>query len=151
LPFYVIYCVGPYSFSPYKVVWLEQQDPGAFRASVVSAQPQSQVPNKVIVPDHKLYFADFPEPSQAHYVCGFLNSRPARAWLGGFLHGKQIGTTVFEFMNVPRFDAANADCLAIAEISTEIHRQRRGTRSKSLLSSELEERISRHVQAVCGG
>ena len=62
LPFYVIYCVGPYSFSPYKVVWLEQQDPTAFRASVVSEQRGSLVPNSVIVPDHKLYFADFDRP-----------------------------------------------------------------------------------------
>ena len=37
LPFYVIYCVGEYSFSPYKVVWMEQQDPASFRAVVVSS------------------------------------------------------------------------------------------------------------------
>lgn len=36
LPFYVIYCVGDYSFSPYKVVWMEQQDPAKFRAAVIS-------------------------------------------------------------------------------------------------------------------
>ena len=31
LPFYVIYCVGPYSFRKWKVVWMEQQDPNSFR------------------------------------------------------------------------------------------------------------------------
>ena len=40
LPFYVIYCVGEYSFSQFKVVWMEQQDPGAFRAAVVTSDPQ---------------------------------------------------------------------------------------------------------------
>ncbi len=65
LPFYVIYCVGPYSFAAYKVVWPEQQDPTTFRASVVSEQRNSLVPNPVIVPDHKLYFADFDAPEES--------------------------------------------------------------------------------------
>jgi hypothetical protein len=151
LPFYVIYCVGTYSFSPYKVVWLEQQDPKTFRASVVSAQRRSLIPNAVIIPDHKLYFADFAEPAEAHYVCGFLNSLPARTWLGGFLHGKQIGTTVFEFMNVPRFDPTNSNCLAIADISRKAHAQREGTRNIALLSNDLEDRLSQHVRVRCGG
>ena len=150
LPFYVVYCVGPYSFSPYKVVWLEQQAPTTFRAAVVSRQSAPLLPNAVIVPDHKLYFADFDTREEADYLCGFLNSAPARTWLGGFLHGKQIGTTVFEFMNVPKFEAANGDCRAIAEISREIHEQRRGTRNTSLLSKDFEDRLSQLVQARCG-
>lgn len=149
LPFYVIYCVGPYSFRPYKVVWLEQQDPKMFRASVVSEQRNSLVPNALIVPDHKLYFADFDAPEEAHYLCGLLNSRPVRTWLGGFLLGKQIGTTVFEYMNIPRFDAANGECLAIAEISRDVHAQRAGTKDKSLLSDDVEDRLAGHVQAGC--
>lgn len=57
LPFYVIYCVGEYSFSPYKVVWMEQQEPKAFRASIVSERDDSLIPNQLIIPDHKLYYA----------------------------------------------------------------------------------------------
>jgi len=151
LPFYVIYCVGPYSFRPYKVAWPEQQDPKRFRASVVSEQRVSALPNAGIVPDHKLYFAAFDEPTEPHYLCGFLNSRPVRTWLAGFLLGKQIGTTVFEFMNVPQFDAANKDCLAIAEISRQVHAERQGTRNKGFPSKELEHRLAQHVQARCSG
>ena len=44
LPFYVIYCVGNHSFSPYKVAWMEQQDPTTFRAAVVSRQSNSVLP-----------------------------------------------------------------------------------------------------------
>jgi hypothetical protein len=83
---------------------MEQQDPTAFRAAVVSTDPSAVLPNALIVPDHKLYFASFTSEKEAHYVCGFLNSMPVRTWLGGFLLGKQIGTTVFEFMNVPLYD-----------------------------------------------
>ena len=57
LPIYSIYCVGDYSFSSYKVVWPEQQNPNEFRASVVSCSSSHTIlPNCVIVPDHKLYF-----------------------------------------------------------------------------------------------
>lgn len=98
LPFYVIYCVGDYSFSRFKVVWMEQQNPRLFRAAVVSSRRDGGGPNRLVIPDHKLYFATFDRADEAHYVCGYLNSRPVRAWLGGFLLGKQIGTTVFEHM-----------------------------------------------------
>ena len=104
LPFYVIYCIGDYSFSPFKVVWMEQQDPKSFRASVVSQHKDSILPNKLIVPDHKLYFSALDSVDEAHYLCGFLNSLSVRTWLGGFLLGKQIGTTIFEYMKAPKFD-----------------------------------------------
>lgn len=149
LPFYVVYCVGDYSFSPYKVVWMEQQDPGAFRAAVVSTDPTAVLPNTLILPDHKLYFASFPSQEEAHYVCGFLNSQPVRTWLGGFLLGKQIGTTVFEFMNVPLYDGTNKDCAAIAGISINAHRNRTNSRDTGLLNDEIEEELSQHVQTVC--
>lgn len=149
LPFYVIYCVGDYSFSPFKVVWMEQQDPGAFRAAVVSADPTAVLPNALIVPDHKLYFASFTSEEEAHYVCGFLNSMPVRIWLGGFLLGKQIGTTIFEFMNVPLYDGSNKECAAIAKNSRAAHRNRAGSRDKGFLDDETETELSHHVQAAC--
>jgi hypothetical protein len=149
LPFYVIYCVGHYSFLPHKLVWMEQQEPSTFRAAVVSQVRMSPLPNRVIVPDHKLYFAAFDSLDEAHYVCGFLNSRPVRTWLGGFLLGKQIGTTVFEFMEVPTFDAADRDCQAIANISRIAHDERAGTRITSFLEGGLEDLLAEHVKAWC--
>lgn len=149
LPFYVVYCVGDYSFSPFKVVWMEQQNPKAFRAAVVSTDPSGVLPNALIIPDHKLYFGSFASEEEAHYVCGFLNSRPVRTWLGGFLLGKQIGTTVFEFMNVPIYDGHVKNCAAIAEISQIAHSSRAGSCSKGFLDEETETELSHHVQAVC--
>jgi hypothetical protein len=149
LPFYVIYCIGGYSFSPYKVVWMEQQEPGSFRASVVSDNKNSLVPNKCIVPDHKLYFTSLDTVSKAHYLCGFLNSQPVRIWLGGFLLGKQIGTTIFEHMNVPRFDPDNDASLRIASISESAHADRDRTKNKLFLDDEKEEELSELVRNVC--
>lgn len=149
LPFYVIYCIGHYSFSPYKVAWMEQQDPGSFRAAVVSHDSDSVVPNQLIVPDHKLYFAALDSAAEARYLCGFLNSLPVRIWLGGFLLGKQIGTTIFEHMKVPLFKPDDDTCNAIASISERAHANRSGTKNKAFLDQEIEEVLTEYVREVC--
>ena len=84
-------------------------------------------------------------------MCGFLNSRPVRTWLGGFLLGKQIGTTIFEFMKVPLYDKNDDDCIALAKISWEAHRDRSGSCSNWFLDEETEADLCSHVRKVCSG
>jgi hypothetical protein len=148
LPIYSIYCVGDYSFNSYKVVWLEQQNPKNFRAAVVTEDEGSVLPKKVVVPDHKLYFAVVDSLREAHYLCAFLNSHPVRTWLGGFLIGKQIGSTIFEFMRVPKFDAQDSDHQRLAEISELAHAEREGTRNTKLLSEKVEREVQLLVQRI---
>ena len=148
LPFYVIYCVGPYSFRKWKVVWMEQQDPNSFRCSVISDDKSSIIPNKQLVPDHKLYFAETASEEEAHYLAGYLNSHPVRAWLGGFLHGKQIGTTVFEFMHVAKFKPRDPDHRRLAAIARAAHSERKGTRNKAALDKDAEQEIAQIVQRI---
>jgi hypothetical protein len=148
LPIYSIFCVGDYSFQPYKVVWLEQQNPNAFRAAVVTEAADSIVPNKVIVPDHKVYLASVCSLDEAHYICAFLNSHPVRTWLGGFLIGKQIGTAIFEYMHVPRYNAQDPGHQRLVEISVTVHRERLGTKSKKYLSDKLERDLERLVRKI---
>ena len=158
LPFYAIYCVGEYSFRKWKVIWMEQQGPKKFRCAVISNDPTSLLPNKRMIPDHKLYFADVESKEEAHYLAAFLNSHPVRTWLGGFLHGKQIGTTVFEFMHVPKFQQDNPDHRRLTEIPLIAHRNRAGGRDMSPLDpkreSELTEivrRVAAQAKVVSGG
>lgn len=127
-PFYAIYDVGDYTFSPFKVVWMEQQNPREFRASVISTFRHSRVPQRIIVPDHKLYMLSLDDETEAHYVCGVLNSRHLRRILGGFLAGKQIGTNVFRYVRVPVFVEGDEMHRRIAEISRQAHATRRGQR-----------------------
>jgi len=148
LPIYSIFCVGDYSFQPYKVVWLEQQNPNAFRAAVVTEAADSIVPNKVIVPDHKVYLASVDNLDEAHYICAFLNSHPVRTWLGGFLIGKQIGTAIFEYMHVPRYNAQDPDHQRLVEVSVAAHEERLGTKSKKYLLEELERELERLVRKI---
>ena len=114
-PFYAIYDVGDYTFSPYKVVWMEQQNPREFRACVISDLSRVQSRHRQLLPDHKLYMLSLDDKTEAHYVCGVLNSRHLRRILGGFLVGKQIGTTVFRYVGIPIYDHANPRHREIAD------------------------------------
>ena len=149
LPFYVIYCVGEYSFSEFKVVWLEQQDPAKFRCAVVQDVEVGWSTNGRIVPDHKLYFATCQSEMEAHYLCGFLNSSPVRNWLGGFLLKKQIGTSIFEHMRLPRYSSRSAACRAIANISRVAHGERVKSREKAFLGADEERKLAAYVREVC--
>jgi hypothetical protein len=149
LPFYVIYCVGDYSFAKYKVAWMEQQNPASFRACVLSSDNDSLIPNRVIVPDHKLYFVAFDSAEESHYLCGFLNARPVRTWLGGFLLGKNIGTTIFEYMNVPRYDPAKEECKSIAEISHSQQRHRGLCNNSGFADGGVEDQLESLVKSLC--
>ncbi|MBN1318255.1 MAG: hypothetical protein JXA42_22430, partial [Anaerolineales bacterium] len=149
LPFYSVFCVGDYSFSPYKVVWLEQQDPKRFRASVITkACSKDIIPDRVIVPDHKLYFASFDILEEAHYLCACLNSKSVRKWLGGFLPGKQIGTTVLEFLHIPSFDLACAEHRRAARISIDAHEKRGGHKTNIFLSSIMEDELDTLITRI---
>jgi hypothetical protein len=127
---------------------MEQQHPPSFRAVVVSSLGTAQTPRKLIIPDHKLYFAALDSADEAHYLCGFLNSAPVRTWLGGFLLGKQIGTTIFEYMSVPAYDPNNPYCVAISNISKIAHSERIYQRSTGLLENDIEQQVEQHVKHI---
>jgi len=70
-PFYALYNIGPYTFSPYKVVWKEQSS--EFECAVIGSMNE-----RVVIPDHKLMLVPFNEEIEAHYVCAILNSAVTR-------------------------------------------------------------------------
>jgi hypothetical protein len=119
IPFYAIYDVGDYTFAPYKVVWAEMA--GTLQAAVIG---HAVVPygggSKSVVPDHKVYFAAFDDPDQAHYVCALLNSEPVRAFIDSFTIKIQVGT-LFRHIHVPAYDPSDQDHRDLAQLSRDAH------------------------------
>lgn len=119
IPFYAIYDVGDYTFSPYKVVWAEMGS--TLRAAVISSKP---VPFggglKPIVPDHKVYFASFGDLDHAHYVCALLNSEPFRSFIDSFTIKLQVGS-LFRHVKLPPFDLSSSDHLELVGNSKNAH------------------------------
>ena len=148
LPFYVIYDVGSYTFSSYKVVWLEQQNPQKFRSCVISEDFNTPISNKFFVPDHKLYMLSLDDENEAHFVCGVLNSTHIRRILGGFLASKQIGTSIFRYVGLSKYDANNNDHRAIAEISKKAHSSRHDILTADDLDNEDQRRLDELVKKI---
>jgi len=144
-PFYAIYDVGEYTFRPHKVVWLEQQDPRAFRAAVIGPYEDSRVEHTTVVPDHKLYMVASDSAEETHYICAVLNSTHIRCILGGFLAGKQIGTNIFRYVGIPVYDGTSAVHRALAQISMQAHKARRGTHTKADLPRSQQDALDRLV------
>lgn len=54
-PYYSLWSTGPYTFSPFKVLWREMSGKG-FAVAYTGSVLDPVLGNKVVIPDHKLYF-----------------------------------------------------------------------------------------------
>ncbi|PYK29159.1 MAG: hypothetical protein DME59_00265 [Verrucomicrobia bacterium] len=102
------------------------------------------------LPDHKLYMLSLDDENEAHYVCAVLNSRQVRRILGGFLVGKQIGTTIFRYTGIKSYDATDRRHRELATISRRAHRSPANTRNSDDLVAEEQSRLDELVLAVQG-
>ena len=114
-PFYSMFNIGDYTFSPYKVVLREIST--SLIASV--SEPQDGRP---IIPDHKLVLVPFARADEAHYVCALLNSSPANLLLISYAVTTQISTHVFDHLAIPRFRPGNKLHRELAQLSVEAHK-----------------------------
>jgi len=122
-PFFAIYNVGSYTFSPYKVIWAEMT--GDFSAAVISSGNVPGIGERVYVPDHKLYFADFDQPEPAYYLCGLLHSEIVKEMIESHNVSTSMGD-IFKHVNLPRFDKLNAAHLALADLVRQAHQEHDG-------------------------
>lgn len=128
-PYYAIYNVGSYTFSPWKVIWAEQKD---FSAAVVSSVEVPGVGRRVVVPDHKLFFVDFESPQPAYFLCGILNTSKVRRFIESHVIKTQIGN-VFKHMSVPEFDPNNVIHRELATVTAKAHEEDDGEKRLMLL------------------
>lgn len=139
-PEYVIYNVGPYTFSPYKVVWAELSS--TFEAAVVTKREMPLIGERVYVPDHKIYFADFSSENTAHYVCAILNSTLVKEYVQSHTIQIQV-SNIFKHLNLPPFDAKNSDHRKVAKLSGDAHKAKTEKKRTEILAAmdEISERI----------
>lgn len=117
-PYFAIYNVGDYTFSPFKVFWAEQS--GHFKAAVASGMQVPIVGNRSFVPDHKIFFVDFNDENEAHYLCCMLNNPVVAEYLYSHNISIQVGN-IFKHLDLPRYDSRNANHLRLVQVSRELH------------------------------
>jgi len=113
-PFYSMFNIGDYTFSPYKVVFREIAS--EFTCCVVGTQDGSP-----IVPDHKLVLCAFDSEAEAHYVCSLLNSSLCRFTVEAYTINTQFSTHVLEHIAVPTFKSRDATHRRLAKLSQQAH------------------------------
>lgn len=121
-PFYSVYNVGEYTFSPWKVIWPEQPGNKGLPVAVVNSREVEGIGRKVIIPDHKVYFAEFNEPVKAYYLCGLLSCSYVQRFITSFHIMLQIGD-IFKFMRLPEFDGSDERHSRISELAQKAHEE----------------------------
>jgi hypothetical protein len=69
---------------------------------------------KVVVPDHKIYFAAFDDEDEAYFVAGFLTSQPVKTFIDSFTVKLQVGA-VLDKVCVPEFDRKDPHHAALSD------------------------------------
>lgn len=115
-PFYSLWRVGPYTFSPYKVVWPEM---GELRAAVVSTAQTPWGEAKMLVPEGKVNLVGLDSEEEAHFLCAMLNAPLIRRAYARM--SSQIGRPSRLPFALPTYDATHFTHRALAAVSRAAH------------------------------
>lgn len=131
-PEYVLYDIGSYTFSPYKVVWKAL-------ASGMIATTISTIDGRLVIPDHNVVMIPVYDEDEAYYLSGVLNaeivSRFVNAYISWF-----FSTHILEHMYIPKYESGNTIHKQIVDLSKEAHMiAKRGNDKLKSLEKKLNE------------
>jgi methylase of polypeptide subunit release factors len=139
-PFYEVYRIGPYTFSPIKVVWQHTGYRKALNVSVVDDRSR-----RLTIPDQKAILIPFDHLAEAHYVCAFLSSATTASLLDRYL-GTDASTHILDYVALRRFIPGNPDHQRLADLSVSAHE----TAARGAVVEDLEIEIDSIVaRLVC--
>jgi len=134
-PFFSVYNVGDYTFAPFKVVWAEIAR--TLVAGIATSCPLTPLEHsKVVVPDHKVYFAPFDEIDPALFLCAMLNSAVVRSYVDAITEKLQVGA-LLDRVCLPPYDADNGHHQALVEIAAREF-SGVGVRESSSMASDID-------------
>ena len=114
LPFYSLYDIKNYTFTPFKVVWKEIST--RLEAAVIGSDS-----GKVVVPDHKLVFVAFQDENEAHFFCAVINSSIVAAYVSASAISTQNAPKILMELRIPQFDQQNTGHLELSRLSRLCH------------------------------
>ena len=113
-PYYSMYNVGDYTFSPYRIAWREQSS--QFQSCVISADAHI-----TSVAEHKLIVVPVESADEAFFLTGCLNSSPVRLIVDSYSIQVQISTHVLKHVAVPNYNGSDLHS-KIADLSRKAHK-----------------------------
>lgn len=128
-PWYSLWSTGAYTFAAHKVAWREMAG-GKFFAAYVGQANDAMFGNKVIIPDHKIYFITCKSAVEAHFVVGFLNSSLVRNAINAYASPLSLGTSVADYIGIPDYDPNNSNHVALSKLSAKLAKRASGPSEK---------------------
>jgi hypothetical protein len=117
-PFYSLWSTGQYTFSPFKVLWREMGN--KFAAAYIGTAAIDAFTEKVVIPDHKLYFIPVDTEAEAAYLTGFLNSPTVARAVSAYGAQLSLGASVAEYLRIPSYSDTNLLMTSISELARSI-------------------------------
>lgn len=131
-PYYAIYNVGEYTFAPWKVVWPEQPGNNGLPVAVVNTRTLPGVGERVVIPDHKIYFAEFEDSTKAFFLCGLLTCGVVQRFIMSFHIMLQVGD-IFKHLRLPEFNPEDERHLQLVELVRTAHLEQNPHRKQAVL------------------
>ena len=138
-PEYVLYDIGNYTFSKYKVVWKALAS--GMIATVVSSKN-----NKIVIPDHNVVMIPIEDEEEAYYLAGILNSEIVTKFVNAYISWF-FSTHILENMDIPAFDKNNKDHIKVVELSEKAH----SLAEQDCDVSEIEKELNNIVEKILLG
>jgi hypothetical protein len=125
-PFYWLFNAEP-SLARYKVVW--KRIAGGITGKAVNFASAVIGPTtggfldstKPIVLNDSLIMIPLDDESEAHYVCGILNSSIVRSVIASYTYELRMETHITQFIRVPKFNHRDGNHEKLAELSRMAH------------------------------
>ena len=118
-PFWSTWSTGPYTFTPYKVLWKEMGGHD-FCAGYIGPVDDPVLGTKVVVPDHKLYFVPVETIDEARYLTAILNAPTIAGAIAAYAAQLSLGVSVIENLKLPAFDPGNEQHRSLVQVAREI-------------------------------
>ena len=130
VPEYVLYNIGDYTFSPYKVVWKTL-------ATSMTAAVISNKDGKLIIPDHNIVMVPLYEEDEAYFLAGILNSDIVNKFVNAYISWF-YSTHILENLLIPKFDTNDELHKKIVILSKKAH-------ELSLLKNRELDDVEKHI------
>ena len=140
-PFWSVWTVGSYTFAPFKVVWKEMSGAN-FVASYTGSVMLPNGEQKIVVPDHKVYFIPVETEDEAAYLTAFLKARSVSGAVSAYSSDLSLGTSVVDYLKIPKFNSMNESMTRLSSLG------KRLTYSESPVSDEDEEELDKLVKSI---
>jgi len=141
-PFYSIFNIGDYTFSPWKVVWRY------IASGMMCATVGATGDGRPIIPDCKLMLCECVSRAEAYFVTATLNSAPASLVVKAYTVSTQISTHVLDRIAVPKFSDHNELHMQLAKLSELAHKN--AAKGDAEEVKRIEEEIDRCAAKLWG-